>query len=523
MIAWLAYTMVVTLLLAGAALAAEAAARQRRASTRWIWALAIIAAPLLPLAISTVSIQVPASLAPDAVSAPAALRDATVPALSPSNWIAMPMASAESAMPSNLLVQRAWAAASLAILVALAVGAVALQLRKRRWRQRIVSGAPVLVAPDAGPAVVGLIRPCIVVPEWLLDSPPLQQSLVIAHEKSHVDARDPQLLAVAIALLVLTPWNLPLWWMVRRLRHAIEVDCDARVLRGGCDVQAYGAVLVDVGQRQSGYLGAAVAMAESRSLLEQRIKLMLRTPGPKSRAAGVVLGALALSMAAMAAQVAPPPGVAALAPRQQIDLPASRLVDYEGTYQVDEFILMEVRRDGRRLWSQMNGLPPIEQYAERQDAFFSRDIDAQLTFTRDAGGAVTGLVLHSQGAAFNAPRLDRDGLAAASMKINQNIVRTVPRLPDGAAALKRNIDLAVDGQLRTDDLTPQFAGQVRRTFPAAQKELAAFGPVQSVTFLMVDGRGFDVYRVQHAQGLRDWHVLVNSDGKVAQAFSREVF
>lgn len=523
MIAWLAYTLVVTLLLAGAALAAEAAARQRRAATRWIWALAIIAAPLLPLAISTVSIQVPVSLAPDAVGAPRALRDATVPALSPSNWIAAPMASADRAMPTDLLVQRAWAAASLAIMIALAVGAVALQLRKRRWTRRTISGAPVLVAQDAGPAVVGLLRPRIVVPEWLLDSPPLQQSLVIAHEKSHIDARDPQLLAVAIAILVLMPWNLPLWWMVRRLRHAIEVDCDARVLHGGHDVQAYGAVLVDVGQRQSGYLGAAVAMAESRSLLEQRIGLMLRAPAKKSRAAGVALGALALSMAAMAAQVAPPPEVAALTPRQQIDLPASRLVDYEGTYQVDEFVLMEVKRDGRRLWTQLTGLPPIEQYAQRQDAFFSRDIDAQLTFTRNARGVVTGLVLHSQGAAFTSPRLDRDGIAAASMKINQNIVRTTPRLPDGAAMLQRNIDLAVDGQLRTDDLTPQFAIQVQRSFPAMQAELAPWGRVKSVGFLMVDGNGLDVYRVQHAHGLRDWHVLVNSDGKVARTFSREVF
>ena len=529
MISWLAYTAMVTLLLAGAALAAEASARLRRTSTRWIWAAAIVAAPLLPLVISTVSIELPANLAPGLASTSIALRETTSPALSPSTWIADPAGATEAVdggTPNALLLKRAWIAVSLALVLALAASAAALHLRKRRWMPRTMHGAGVLVAPDAGPAVVGLVRPRIVVPAWLLQAPPLQQSLVIAHEQSHVDARDPHLLAFAIAVLVLMPWNLPLWWMLHRLRHAIEVDCDARVLRGGHDVRAYGETLVDVGQRQSGYLGAAAAMAESRSLLEQRIRLMLRAPGRKGRLAGVVLGGVALSMAAIAAQVAPPASVPTHSPHQrverhQIDLPASRLVDYEGTYQVDEYMLMVVTRDGRRLWTQMSGQPRIEQYAERQDAFFSRDVDAQLTFKRDARGKVTALVLHAVGAEYVAPRLDREGIAAASMKINQNVVRTTPR-PGGEALIRRNLDAAVAGQVRIDDLTPQFGKQVLRAFPSMSQDLAPYGRVKSVSFLAVDRNGFDVYRVQHEHGERDWHMLINSDGKVARAFSREV-
>lgn len=528
MIGWFAYTVMVTLLLAGAALAAEASARLRRASTRWIWAAAIVAAPLLPLVISTVSIELPEGLAPNAPSATIVLRESTSPVLSPSRWIAAPMATApataESSSPTELLLERAWIAASIAMVLALAASAAALHVRKRRWVQRAMAGSDVLVAPDAGPAVVGLVRPQIVVPAWLLQAPALQQSLVIAHEKSHVEARDPQLLAFAIGVTVLMPWNLPLWWMLRRLRHAIEVDCDARVLRGGHDARSYGETLVDVGQRQSGFLGAAAAMAESRSLLEQRIRLMLRTPGRNGRTLGVVLGGAALCMAAVAAQVAPPdsrPSAMAPVQRQQIDLSPSRLLDYEGTYQIDEFVLMEVTRDGRRLWTQMTGQPRIEQYAERQDAFFSRDADAQLTFKRDAGGKVTGLVLHAGGAEYAAPRLDREGIAAASMKINQNIVRTTPR-PGGEALIRRNIDAAVEGKIRLDDVTPQFGKQIERVFPRMSKELASYGRVKSVSFLAVDRNGFDIYRVQHEHGLRDWHMLINSDGKVARAFSREV-
>jgi hypothetical protein len=524
MIAWLVYTIVVTLLLGGAALAAEGAARLRGSPTRWIWTAAILAALLLPAVISTVSIQLPASLAPAGTPAPIALRDATRPALAPSKWLAIessPTATADTVGDTDLPLERASIAASATMLLALAAGAASLHRRKRGWAQRELQGVDVFVAPDAGPAVVGLVRPRIVMPAWLLDAPPLQQSLVLAHEQSHIDARDQQLLAFAIALLVLMPWNLPLWWMLRRLRHAIEVDCDARVLGDGHDVRQYGETLVDVGQRRSGYLGAAAAMAESRSLLEQRIRIMLGTRGRKSRTLTVLLGGVALSMVAVAAQVAPPQSEQARVERHQVDLPASRLVDYEGTYQLDEFVLMEVTRDGRRLWTQINGQRKMEVYAERQDEFFSRDVDAQVRFKRDARGQVNVLVLSQGGAEYAGPRLDRAGIAAASMRINQNLVRTGPR-PGGEALLRRNIDLAVEGRVNLDDLTPQFAQQVRRVLPRFARELAPYGKLKSISFLMVDGNGWDVYRVQHEHGQRDWHILINSDGKVAQAHTREV-
>jgi hypothetical protein len=61
-----------------------------------------------------------------------------------------------------------------------------------------IAGVAVYVAADVGPAVVGLLRPRIVVPGWLTELPDAQQALVIAHELSHLKARDPQALAAAI-------------------------------------------------------------------------------------------------------------------------------------------------------------------------------------------------------------------------------------------------------------------------------------------------------------------------------------
>jgi bla regulator protein BlaR1 len=48
MLTWMLYVVVITLLLSGAALAAEHAARLRRARSRWIWALAIVASLVIP-------------------------------------------------------------------------------------------------------------------------------------------------------------------------------------------------------------------------------------------------------------------------------------------------------------------------------------------------------------------------------------------------------------------------------------------------------------------------------------------
>jgi len=75
-------------------------------------------------------------------------------------------------------------------------------------------------------------------------------------EQSHLVAGDPRLLTGALCLLVFMPWNLPLWWQLRRLRRAIEVDCDARVLNAGHDVNRYGETLLEVGQRHSAFLAA---------------------------------------------------------------------------------------------------------------------------------------------------------------------------------------------------------------------------------------------------------------------------
>jgi hypothetical protein len=169
-----------------------------------------------------------------------------------------------------------------------------------------MAGTAVYISEDCGPAVVGFLHPHIVVPRWLTKLSPDEQELVIAHERSHLGAYDTQLLTIAVCLLACMPWNLMLWWQLRRLRLAIEVDCDARVLSLGYPVARYSETLIAVGERQSASYAMTMARYGSKSFLEQRIHNMLRKKTRHARVSALALACLGVGLAVCAAEVAPP-------------------------------------------------------------------------------------------------------------------------------------------------------------------------------------------------------------------------
>jgi TonB family protein len=284
MTAWLLYAAAVAALTSLAALAAEALMKTYRRPTRWVWAAAIALSCAGPLLAS----RRPESGVSVVIGAPVlagAAASAAAPAPSLSERV-------ESAIPA------VWAGASLVLLAGIAAGAGVLSRRRRAWRRGQLANVPVLVSDGVGPAVVGFVRPAIVVPHWTLEWAEPMQRLVVAHEGEHIRARDPLLVLAATAAAALVPWNPAVWWQLRRLRLAVEVDCDARTLRTGADVATYGDLLLRVGARGSGLALPAAAFAEPRSFLERRIRAMT-TRTPRNRAArAAFFAALTLGVAA---------------------------------------------------------------------------------------------------------------------------------------------------------------------------------------------------------------------------------
>lgn len=272
---WMLYVVGTSILIALAAGAAEEALRSGERATRWVWASALIASAALPLVTISSNGRWTGRLpwfgaADKAVLAGAADlpfvgigADAT--SLAPLWWQAV-------AGIDGLLVL-AWSLISLAVAGAYVVTWRRVRVARRACRSCVVDGEPVLLSRTWGPAAVGIRRPVVVIPEWLLAESAEVRRLVLLHEREHVSAGDHALLALSPLVAIVMPWNIALWWQLKRLRVSIEVDCDRRVLRRGVEAARYGSLLIDVAGRTCE--GALVpAMAASRTTLERRILAM---------------------------------------------------------------------------------------------------------------------------------------------------------------------------------------------------------------------------------------------------------
>jgi beta-lactamase regulating signal transducer with metallopeptidase domain len=184
-----------------------------------------------------------------------------------------------------------WLSVSVTLLVLFVSVNRRLSLTRRSWGSRSVSGTLVRVTPNVGPAVIGFLRTEIVVPHWLFERSEEEQRLILAHEREHLRARDNLLLGGAWLAAIAVPWHPAVWYLVNRIRLAIELDCDARVLRGGASPRSYGALLVDMATRQSAMRFGALALADGPSHLEMRIRAMHRRRGRLGVTRGVVFAA----------------------------------------------------------------------------------------------------------------------------------------------------------------------------------------------------------------------------------------
>ena len=93
-----------------------------------------------------------------------------------------------------------------------------------------------------------------------------------------------------------------------------------------------------------------------------------------------------------------PPSAVPQRPRTAIDLPPSALQSYAGTYEFAPGWELRVTTENGALYGVSSlGGTPARLWPESPTEFFLKETDAQVTFTRDASGAVTGLVAHQFG------------------------------------------------------------------------------------------------------------------------------
>jgi TonB family protein len=274
--------------------------------TRGAWVVALLGSYLIPVAVWLRPAAFPVSAAP--AFPPSSVTTSTTAAIfNQATFSRFPLGDFDAPL------RWAWILVSCAMLVALAVGTARLLSMRRQWRRSVVDGREVLISLDTGPAVVGLWSPRVVLPEWTLALPAPERELMLAHEEQHLRARDPVLLAAALGAVLVAPWNLALWWQWRRLRLAVEMDCDARVLAQGRSAPLYGELLLRVGGRRTERTLGIAAFGEPVSFLESRIRRMFGAL-PRWRWAGVGAALIVAAAAIVGACETPRP----LAPSQAL-------------------------------------------------------------------------------------------------------------------------------------------------------------------------------------------------------------
>jgi TonB family protein len=342
---WMLYAVVVGGMVALAAWILEWALGRHRGPLRWVWVGAITLAVGIPL-VPLTPLAPFLALAPGSESAPQAGIG------SPEDEVGLALGSIERASPGGLsrsarltrftqltpgalpgvaqvaggiqrglgAVARAldpaarwspalawgWGGGSLLTLLLLVVGRTRLARARRTWVPARLLGRDVLLAPDHGPAVVGIRSPRIVLPVHHRGLPAGDLQMILDHEEEHLKAGDPLLVAAAAVPLVLFPWNPALWWSINRLRTAIEVDCDRRVLARGIGPSAYGGLLVRLGVSPDPATLPMLSLAGFPSSLERRLKAMKRTQDWKTLPLSLSAGSVALAVLLLACTASPP-------------------------------------------------------------------------------------------------------------------------------------------------------------------------------------------------------------------------
>src|SRR5688572_8999350 len=275
-------TLIVGALATIAAVLFERSFAHLRVGTRFAWTFALLSTLVLPFV-------------------PRLIRTSPVPDMVPMFAAPEIVVSATSSMESRFSINpfvAAWLVLSVIVMAAYLVSYVRLRRARRDWHPAQVARHEVYLSDRFGPAVFGFIAPKIVLPQWVRDAAREEQELIVLHESEHIRARDQLQLLLAIIATVVMPWNPLIWIHARRLRFAIEADCDQRVLAAVPDRERYASLLVNVGAKQMGLL-LTPALAEHRNGLERRLH-MLATKLIQNRwkAAGMMATGIVLTMVA---------------------------------------------------------------------------------------------------------------------------------------------------------------------------------------------------------------------------------
>ncbi|MEN6357957.1 MAG: M56 family metallopeptidase [Armatimonadota bacterium] len=175
-----------------------------------------------------------------------------------------------------------------------------------------IRNEPRLLAGDAGPMIVGVLHPAIILPESMLEKNDRQLRMAMAHELAHVRRRDLLWNRLSALTEIIFFFHPLVWVAASESQLAQEIACDETAIRYTKSAGAeYAEMLVAVAAgsiRSPHYATAALGVSESFAALKRRLHAM-RMYHEITRKQVVIAGLVVLGLGAilLAWRVVPQP------------------------------------------------------------------------------------------------------------------------------------------------------------------------------------------------------------------------
>jgi uncharacterized protein (TIGR03435 family) len=150
------------------------------------------------------------------------------------------------------------------------------------------------------PAVVGLLRPVVLVPVGALAGLPTEQmEALLLHELAHIRRYDYLVNALQNIVEALLFYHPAVWWTSGHMRQERELCCDDITVAITGDAQSYARALAEIGAVEHAHYHAAVA--STGGSLSNRVARLLGEPRPAARTYSPAAAAAAAALVAITA------------------------------------------------------------------------------------------------------------------------------------------------------------------------------------------------------------------------------
>ncbi|GLR86275.1 M56 family metallopeptidase [Bradyrhizobium iriomotense] len=202
------------------------------------------------------------------------------------------------------------------------------------------------------------------------------------------------------------------------------------------------------------------------------------------------------------------------------------LDQYVGWYKIASNRVLTVKRDGDRLLVHETGRPAFALMAEGADAFSIRGDDL-VVFLRDDQAQVARVLLHSPA---SGPRLAGRIDAAVAGSIEADFLRRIAEVPErfrdqvpapgSKEMILRGIEDLRRGTPNYDAMSAPLAAKIHRQVGELHATFLALGPVESIFFRGVGPGGYDIYGAKFENGMAEFRLLIDPDGKAGDVIFR---